>query len=96
MLAVNALSVPLSYEQRGQIACEIGGETCSFCGNDDGELECPEWTEDELDKIFRSELKHAATMAAILLVYSVGPLRFGFAFRKHISTYEVSSFCFIL
>ena len=96
MLAVNALSVELSYEQRGELACEIGGQTCSFCGNDDIELECPEWTEDDLDRIYRSELKHVATLAAILMVYSVGPLRFGFDFRKHISTYEVGSVCFIV
>lgn len=95
MLMVNAVPVQLS-DERGEIACQIGGGSCSFCGNDDGKPECPEWTEDELVTIFRSELKHAATAAAILMVYSVGPLRFGFAFRKHISTYEVSTICFVL
>lgn len=88
--------VPYDFDDRGEIACRIGRETCSFCGSDDVETKCPEWTEDDLDRIYRSELKHVATLAAILMVYSVGPLRFGFDFRKHISTYEVSSVCFIV
>ena len=94
ILAVNVVSLDLSKETRSAIACRIGGETCSFCGNDDGQTECPEWTEDDLERVFRSELKQAATVAAILMVYSVGPLRFGFALRKHVSTYEVSSISF--
>lgn len=88
-LSVNAVSIDLSNDERGQIACLLGGGTCSFCGNDTGEDQCPEWTDDDILRIFRSQMTSAATVAAILVAYSVGPLRFGFVLRRHISTYEI-------
>jgi hypothetical protein len=88
-LSVNAVKIKLSDVARGEIACLIGGGSCSFCGNDAGKDECPEWTNDDILTIFKSQMTTAATMAAILMVYSVGPLRFGFVLRRHISTYEI-------
>jgi hypothetical protein len=88
-LTVNAVPLKLSNEERGQIACLIGGGSCSFCGNDTGQSECPQWTQDDILNIFKSQLKSAAIVAAILMVYSVGLIRFGFALRRHMSTYEI-------
>lgn len=74
---------------RGTIACSLSPATCSFSGNDDREDECPEWTEEDVDRVLSTLLRQLTTLAAIFMVYSIGALRFGFVLWHHLSSYQI-------
>lgn len=74
---------------RGSIACSLSPETCSFCGNDNEEIECPEWTKGDVSRVLRTTLKQLATLAAIFALHSINVLRFGFVLRHHLSLYQI-------
>jgi hypothetical protein len=89
LLSSSIVNIPVNNKLRGEIACLIAAPTCSFCNNDVGQTECPEWTETDVKIVLSSQLKSSAALAAIFMIYSVGALRFGFVLLRHISRYQI-------
>jgi len=88
--SLDVFNYSMSNEQRGNIACTIDLQgTCTLCGNTLGESQCPQWSNEDVKLILRAELKESATLAAIVLLYSLGALRYGFVLRKHIAEYQI-------
>lgn len=88
--SVNLVTYPITDDLRGIISCSIDTATsCSQCNNPFDLRECPEWSTEDVVRILRTQLKQSATLAAIVLIYSVGSLRFGFILRKHIASYQI-------
>ena len=83
------LQVPIDDAARRKVACGIDDNvSCTGCN---GELleQCPEWRIDDVTRILQTQLKQSATVAAILILYSISVLRFGFVLRKHLSMYQI-------
>jgi hypothetical protein len=89
LISIDAVDQDIDDKSRGQIACSISAATCSFCDNDKGKPECPEWSEQDVSSVLKTTLKQLATLSAIFLLYSIGALRFGFVLRKHLSLYQI-------
>ena len=50
---------------------------------------CPEWEESEVVRVLQTQFKQSGTVAALMLLYAMSALRFGWALRKHIARYEI-------
>jgi hypothetical protein len=75
---------------RGEVACLVDQNvTCTQCGYSDKEDRCPEWDVEDVARILQTQLKQSATVAAILILYAVSVLRFGFVLRRHLSMYQI-------
>jgi hypothetical protein len=79
----------MNDEIRGILACSISAGSCTFCDNDEGMPRCPQWSEDDVKAVLKTQLKGSATLAALFMFYSLGALRFGFTLRTHISMYQI-------
>ena len=89
LLSTRYVDTTIDYELRGALACSISAGSCSYCNNDSGLTECPEWSEADVTKVLKAQLKASATLAALFMVYSLGALRFGFTLQHHISMYQI-------
>lgn len=49
----------------------------------------PEWDDEDVMKIIKTVLKQSACLAGMLLAYGLGALRFGFALKRYIQTYQI-------
>uniref|UniRef100_A0A7S2EB04 Uncharacterized protein n=2 Tax=Ditylum brightwellii TaxID=49249 RepID=A0A7S2EB04_9STRA len=89
IFSVNVVSLPLSDDERGSIACDY--DTAGSCTNccHDCENKCPEWSKEDVVNVTRTALKQSAALAAIFLLYGISALRFGFALRTHILNYHI-------
>jgi len=79
---------------RGTIACRVDtANSCTSCSTDDDnldeEIQCVEWSKQDVTKILQTQLKQSATVAAIFLLYAFSALRFGFVLRTHVSMYQI-------
>ena len=89
------VDVNFDDKTRGRLACYLDlAVSCSNCPK--GGLEpdsnirwCPEWTTGEVVKVLQTQLKQSALLAAILLIYALTALRFGFALRSQFSLYQI-------
>lgn len=89
LLSTRYVETTIDYERRGTLACSLSAGSCSYCNNDRGLPECPEWTEADVTKVIKSQLKASSTIAALFMFYSLSALRFGFTLRQHISMYQI-------
>lgn len=89
ILSTSYVDSTMNYTLRGSLACSISAGSCSYCDNDKGLPECPEWSESDVSAVLKSQLKSSATIACLFMFYSLGALRFGFLLRKHISNYQI-------
>lgn len=77
-------------QQYKRIACDFDrGGSCTGCDQDDPDLICPEWSEEDVQKVLDSIMKQSATLAAIFLVYALITLRYGFVLFRHVSRYQI-------
>ncbi|KAL7572836.1 hypothetical protein ACA910_014690 [Epithemia clementina (nom. ined.)] len=85
------VKIPLTGTQRGDLACFIDQSgSCSLCDLPEGNPNrCPEWTVSDVTKVIQTQAKSSAALAAILMLYSFGALRFGWGMRKHIRMYQI-------
>ena len=83
------IQMPIDDAARRKVACGIDDNvSCTGCN---GELpgQCPEWEIEDVTRILQTQLKQSATVAAILILYAISVLRFGFVLRKHLSMYQI-------
>lgn len=66
LLSSSIVDVTMGDSLRGELACLIAAPTCSFCNNDDGQQECPQWTEADVKTVLSSQLKSSAALGKIL------------------------------
>ena len=85
------VEIPLTDSQRGDLACIIDqAGSCTNCDLPHGDPNrCPEWSVSDVTKVIQTQAKSSAALAAILMLYSFGALRFGFGMRKHIRMYQI-------
>lgn len=50
LLSTSYVDNIMNDELRGTLACSIGAGSCSFCGNNRDERECPEWSETDVSR----------------------------------------------
>jgi len=82
------VDIEMDDNMRGNIACDLA--TASSCtGCDESEQRCPEWTAEDLQTMLQSQVKQSAILSAILAIYAVTAIRFGFDLRKHLSRYQI-------
>jgi len=80
--------LPADYSAK--IACKLdSGGSCTGCHQDDPRLMCPEWTEEDVERVLQTIMKMSASLAAIFLVYSLITLRYGFVLFHHVSRYQI-------
>ena len=48
LLSSNIVDVDIDDQLRGELACSIAQSSCSFCYNEDGKRECPEWDDSDV------------------------------------------------
>ena len=87
----SVVDFPLTGSQRGDLACTIDRSgSCTNCDAEEENVErCPEWSVDDVIKVIQTQAKSSAALAAILMLYSFGALRFGWGMRKHIRMYQI-------
>jgi uncharacterized BrkB/YihY/UPF0761 family membrane protein len=75
---------------RASAACFFDGD-CYGCQDPQLPLEdvCTSFSEDNIDKIIRTECKSVVTLSVIFMVYCWTLIRFGFTIRKHLATYQI-------
>lgn len=80
----------LTDGERGDVACVINDSDCTQCDEaQSSEDKCPEWTDDEVTSILRTQLKQSATLAAIFILYALNVLNYGIVLRRHLSMYQI-------
>lgn len=91
----NIVIIGLSDEDRGSIACfvDVIG-SCTNCNPDaienyPSDEICPEWTNSDVMRVIRTQMKQSAALAAILIIYATTALRFGFTLKTLVARYEI-------
>jgi len=80
--------VDLTEDSLQQIACVIDmSGSCTGC--DQLPKQCPEWTNEDVQKVLATMMKQNTTLAAIFLVYAMITLRYGFVLFAHVSRYQI-------
>lgn len=75
-------------------SCTCCNVTDENCYNEDEELlpgreKCAEWSDNDVLSVLRTVLKQSACLAGMLLLYSLGSLRFGFVLRHQVKRYRI-------
>lgn len=90
--SLQILELP-EYDFRS-IACalDVSG-SCTGCHpqfipKDSSDI-CPEWTDDDVQRVLTTIMKQSATIAAIFIVYALISLRYGFVFFQYVSRYQI-------
>lgn len=90
VFSISLAESPITDLQRGNVACFIDQSgVCTFCGEEFGSNQCPEYSKDDITRILQTQGKSAAALAAIFLIYAAGSLRYGFNMKRHISNYQI-------
>ena len=88
--SVSLVEVPISWKQRGDIACFIDESgSCTNCHNETALDQCPEWSIPDVTKVIQTQAKASASLAAMLMLYALSALRFGIGLRTHIRMYQI-------
>lgn len=94
--SVDLVYIDLDEKLRATIACYVGTvNSCTNCEALTSNITlhvseiCTEWNREDVLKIMQTQLKQSASLAAIMLMYALTALRFGFRLKSIVSSYEV-------
>ena len=80
--------ITLKDSARGNFACAVDRTgTCTRC--DEAFNKCPEWTNEDVVKVLRSQAKSSATLAGIFLLYTSGIIRFAAQWWRINQSYQI-------